>query len=119
MAIHRVVRLAVTAFCLGRLTLVQDQQAPWLGAARRSPTGQLTPPSFQRLYRALRRLGLQRIFVASAPGADFEKTEGSYEQIFRIAASHQVFSVIPRSAPGVSSCKGIEESDQKIEVKTG
>jgi hypothetical protein len=86
LAIHRFVHLAVTTFCLWRLTLVQEQQAPWLGTERMSPTRQLTPLSFQRLHRALRRLVLQRIFMASAPGADSQKTAGSYEQIFRIAA---------------------------------
>jgi hypothetical protein len=86
LAIHRFVHLAVTAFCLWRLTLLQDQQAPWLGAERMNSTRLLTPLSFQRLHRALRRLVLQRIFAAFAPGADFQKTEGSYEQIFRIIA---------------------------------
>jgi hypothetical protein len=86
LAIHRFVHLAVTAFCLWRLTLIQDQQAPWLSTERMSPAGPLTSLSFQRLHRALRRLVLQRIFAASAPGADSQKTAGSYEQIFRIAA---------------------------------
>jgi hypothetical protein len=86
LAIHRFVHLAVTAFCLWRLTLLQDQQAPWLGAECMNSTRPLTPLSFQRLHRALRRLVLQRIFAAFAPGADFQKTEGSYEQIFRITA---------------------------------
>jgi hypothetical protein len=86
LAIHRFVHLALTAFCLWRLTLLQDQQAPWLSVKRTSPAGELTSLSFQRLHRALRRLVLQRIFAASAPGTDCQKTEVSYEQIFRIAA---------------------------------
>jgi len=49
-------------------------------------TRPLTPLSFQRLLRSLRRLVLQQIFAAFAPGADFQKTAGSYEQIFRITA---------------------------------
>ena len=53
LAIHRFVHLAVTAFCLWRLTLLQDQQAPWLGAECMNSTRPLTPLSFQRLHRAL------------------------------------------------------------------
>jgi Transposase DDE domain len=75
LAIHRFVHLALTAFCLWRLTLLQDRQAPWLNTVYTSPAGELTPLSFQRLHRALRRLVLQRIFAASAPGADCQKTE--------------------------------------------
>jgi hypothetical protein len=86
LAIHRFVHLALTACCLWRLTMLQDQQAPWLTAATASPAGELTPLSCQRLHRALRRFVLQRIFAASAAGADCKKIEVSYEQIFRIAA---------------------------------
>jgi hypothetical protein len=86
MAIHRFVHLALTAFCLWRLTLLPDRQAPWLNTASTSPAGELTPLSFQRLHRALRRLVLQRIVAASAPGADCQKTAVTYERIFRIAA---------------------------------
>src|SRR6266850_1429835 len=85
LAIHRFVHLALTAFCLWRLTLLQDQRAPWLTAEHATPAGELTPLSFQRLHRALRRLVLQRIFAPSAPGADSQKIEVSYEQVFRIA----------------------------------
>jgi hypothetical protein len=86
LAIHRFVHLALTACCLWRLTLLQDQQAPWLTTATASPAGELSPLSCQRLHRALRRFVLRRIFAASAPGADCPKPEVSYEQIFRIAA---------------------------------
>ena len=86
LAIHRCVHLALTACCLWRRTMLEDQQAPWLTAATATPAGELTPLSFQRLHRAVRRLVLQRIFAASASGADSQKPEGSYEQIFRIAA---------------------------------
>jgi hypothetical protein len=86
LAIHRFGHWALTACCLGRLTLLQDQQAPWLGAEHMSPAGQRTPLSFQRLHRALRRRVWQRIFARSAPGADSQKTEASSAQIFRIAA---------------------------------
>jgi hypothetical protein len=86
LAIHRFVHLALTACCLWRLTMLEDPQAPWLTAATATSAGELTPLSFQRLHRALRRLVLQRIFAASAPGADSQKPEVSYEQIFRIAA---------------------------------
>jgi hypothetical protein len=86
LAIHRFVHLGLTAYCLWRLTMLQDQRAPWLTAATATPAGELTPLSFQRLHRALRRLVLQRIFAASAPGVDSQKPEGSYERIFRIAA---------------------------------
>ena len=85
LAIHRFVHLALTAFCLWRLTLLQDQGAPWLTAEHATPAGELTPLGFQRLHRALRRLVLQRIFVSSAPGADSQKIEVSDEQVFRIA----------------------------------
>jgi hypothetical protein len=85
LAIHRFVHLALTAFCLWRLTLLQDQRAPWLTAEHATPAGELTPLSFQRLHRALRRLVLQRLFALSAPGADSQKIEVSYEQVFRIA----------------------------------
>jgi len=86
LAIHRLVHLAVTACCLWRLTLLQDQQAPWLTTATASPAGELSPLRCQRLHRPRRRFVLRRIFAASAPGADCPKTEVSYEQIFRIAA---------------------------------
>jgi hypothetical protein len=86
LAIQRFVHLALTACCLGRLTLLQDQQAPWLTTATASPAGELSPRSCQRRHRALRRFVLRRIFAASAPGADCIKPEVSYEQIFRIAA---------------------------------
>jgi hypothetical protein len=86
LAIHRFVHLALTACCLWRLTLLQDQQAAWLGAERSTPAGELSPLSFQRLHRALRRRVLQRIFAAFASGADSQQTAGSYEKIFRIAA---------------------------------
>jgi hypothetical protein len=86
LAIQRLVHLALTAFCLWRLTLLQDRQAPWLNTASTSLAGELTPRSFQRLHRALRRLVLQRIFAASAPGADCQRNDVTYERIFRIAA---------------------------------
>jgi hypothetical protein len=86
LAIHRFVPLALTACCLWRLTLLQEQQAAWLGAEHMSPAGQLTPLSCQRLHRALRRRVLQRIFARSAPGADSPKTAASDAQICRIAA---------------------------------
>jgi len=86
LAIQRFVHLALTACCLWRLTLVHDQQAPWLTAATASPAGELAPLSFQRLHRALRRFVLQQIFAFSAAGADCQKTEVSFEQIFRVAA---------------------------------
>jgi hypothetical protein len=85
LAIHRYVHLALTACCLWRLTLLQDQQAPWLTATTASPAGELTPLSYQRLHRTLRRFVLQRIFAPSAAGVDCHKIEVSYEQIFRIA----------------------------------
>jgi hypothetical protein len=86
LAIHRFVHLAVTAFCLWRLTLLRDQREPWLTAAHATPAGELTPLSFQRLHRALRRFVLRRIFAASARRADGQQTEMCYEQVFRIAA---------------------------------
>jgi DDE superfamily endonuclease len=86
LAIHRFVPLAMTACCLWRLTLLQDPRAPWLTAEHATPAGELTPQSFQRLHRALRRLVLHRIFVASARSADPQQTERWYEQVFRIAA---------------------------------
>jgi DDE superfamily endonuclease len=86
LAIHRFVHLTLTACCLWRLTMLQDQQAPWLTAMTASPAGELTPLSCQRLHRALRRFVLQRIFAPSAAGADCQKIEVRYEDIFRIAA---------------------------------
>jgi DDE superfamily endonuclease len=86
LAIHRFVHLTLTAYWLWRLTMLQEQQGPWLTAAMATPAGELSPLSFQRLHRALRRLVLRRIFAASAPGADSQKPEVSYERIFRIAA---------------------------------
>jgi hypothetical protein len=86
LAIHRFVHLTLTACCLWRLTLLRDQQVPWLAAEHSGPAGELSPLSFQRLHRALRRRVLQRILATSAPGVDSQKTEVSYEQIFRIAA---------------------------------
>jgi hypothetical protein len=86
LAIHRCVHLALTAFCLWRLTLLQEPTAPWLTTTHSPSAGKLTPLSFQRLHHALRRRVLQRIFAASAAGADCQKTAVAYEQIFRIAA---------------------------------
>jgi len=86
LAIHRLVHLALTACCLWRLTMLQDQQAPWLTTATASPAGELSPLRCQRLHRALRRFVLRRIVAASALGADCPKTEVSYEPLFRIAA---------------------------------
>jgi DDE superfamily endonuclease len=86
LAIHRFVHIALTACCLWRLTMLQDQQAPWLAAGTASPAGEPTPLSCQRLHRALRRFVLQRIFAPSAAGADSQKTAARYEQSFRIAA---------------------------------
>jgi hypothetical protein len=86
LAIHRFVHLTLTAYCLWRLTMLRDQQSPWLTAATATPAGELSPLSCQRLHRALRRLVLQRIFAASAPGVDSQKSKVSYERIFRIAA---------------------------------
>jgi hypothetical protein len=83
---QRVGPLAVTAFALGRLTLLRDQPAPWLAAQTASPAGELTPRSLQRLHRALRRGVLRWIFASSAPGADVQKPAPGYEQIFRLAA---------------------------------
>jgi hypothetical protein len=39
LAIQRVVHLALTACCLGRLTMLRDQQAPWLTTATAMPAG--------------------------------------------------------------------------------
>jgi hypothetical protein len=86
LAIHRFVHLALTAFCLWRLTLLQDQKTPWLTMAHSAAAGDRTPLSFHRLHHALRHRVLQRIFAAFAAGADCQKTGASYEQIFRIAA---------------------------------
>jgi hypothetical protein len=86
LAIHRFVHLALTAFCLWRLTMLQEQQAPWFTAERSTLAGELRPLSLQRLHRALRRLVLQRIFTASAPGTHLQQTAISHEQLFRIAA---------------------------------
>jgi hypothetical protein len=86
LAIHRFVHLALTAFCLWRLTMLRDQQASWLRLEGTRLASELTPLSFQRLHRALRCFVLQRIFAASACSADWEKTEPTYAQLFRIAA---------------------------------
>jgi hypothetical protein len=86
LAIHRFVHLTLTACGLWRLTMLRDPQAPWLRLEGDRLSGELTPLSFQRLHRALRRFVLQRIFAASACHADYEKTEATYAQLFRIAA---------------------------------
>jgi hypothetical protein len=86
LAIHRFVHLALTAYCLGRLTMLRDQQRPWLAAATATAAGALSPRSGQRRHRALRRLVVPRIFAASAPGADSQKPAVNDERIFRIAA---------------------------------
>jgi hypothetical protein len=85
LAIQRDVHLALTACCLWRLTMLQDQQAPWLTATTASPAGELTPLSCQWLHRTLRRFVRQRIVAPSAAGADCHTIEVSYEPIFRIA----------------------------------
>jgi hypothetical protein len=105
LAIHRFMHLTLAAFCLWRLTMRRDQRAPWVAATGPNPTGELTPLSCQRLHRALRRFVLQRIFAASAPAADWHNTEGTYEQIFRIAACHHHLTRIPRSAAGTKNAK--------------
>lgn len=86
LAIHRFGHLALTACCLWRLTLLQEQSAPWLTAAHSTAAGALTPLGFQRLHHAWRRRVRQRIFTASAAAADSQKTEARDEQIVRIVA---------------------------------
>lgn len=85
LAIHRFVHLTLTACGLWRLTLLQDQQAPWLTAVHVTSAGALCPLSLQWFHRALQRVVLQRIFAAATCGADFQKTAPCYEQVFRIA----------------------------------
>jgi len=86
LAIHRFVHLALTACCLWRLTLLQEQSAPWLTTAHSTASGALTPLGFQRLHHAWRRRVPQQIFTASAAAADSQKTEAREEQIVRIVA---------------------------------
>jgi hypothetical protein len=86
LAIQRFVPLALTAGCLGRLTLRQEQRAPWLTTAPSTAAGALTPLSCQRRHHTWRHRVLQRIFAASAAAADSQKTEARDEQIFRIVA---------------------------------
>jgi hypothetical protein len=94
-AIHRFGHLALTAYCLWRLTMLRDQQSPWLTAATAPPAGELAPRSCQRLHRALRRLVLPRIFAAAAPGADSQKLEVSDARIFRSAACPPDLVLVP------------------------
>jgi hypothetical protein len=86
LAIPRFVQLALTAFCLWRLTRLREQPTPWLPAERATPAGALSPRSFQRLHRGLRRLVWPRIVASSAPGPNSQNTAVSDEPLFRIAA---------------------------------
>jgi hypothetical protein len=63
---------------------------PMLTPAPYTAVGELTSLSCQRLHHALRRRVLERIFAASAPGADCKKIRASYEQLFRIATGHPI-----------------------------
>src|SRR5262247_3286456 len=103
----RFAHLALTARRLWRLTRLQDQQAAWLSVERTTPSGELSPRSFPRLHRALRRRVLQRIFAAFAPGADSRQTAGSYVTIFRIAACQQDRVMVSRVGAAINFCESI------------
>jgi AAA domain len=109
LAIHRFVQLALTAFCLWRLTRLREQPTPWLPAERATPAGALSPRSFQRLHRGLRRLVWPRIVASSAPGPNSQNTAVSDEPLFRIAAWPQDAVMVPCSAGWASFCEGFEE----------
>jgi hypothetical protein len=85
-AIYRFVALSLKAFCLWRLTLLEDQNADWITSVPSDVHSATTDLSFTRICKGLKRLAIKKIFVNSAPDADFEKLSDTFEQIFRIAA---------------------------------
>jgi len=85
MAILRFVHLACVAFCLWRLTLLDNLQAGWLQVTSARVSLPEAPLSFQRVRRALRAWATRQIILANAmPGADMEKIERDHEPLLQM-----------------------------------
>jgi len=85
LAILRFVHLACLAFCLWRLTLIENLNAGWLQVTAARVSLPEAPLSFQRVRRALRAWATWQIICANAtPGADVAKIERDHEPLFQM-----------------------------------
>jgi hypothetical protein len=78
----RFVSLSLLSWCLGRLTLLTDLQAPWL----QGPDQGMAPLSWTRLSRAVRRSALRQLFQQSASSADCQTSSPLPEELLRLVA---------------------------------
>jgi hypothetical protein len=85
LAILRFVHLACLAFCLWRLTLIENLNAGWLQVTAARVSLPEAPLSFQRVRRALRAWATRQIIFANAtPGADVAKIERDHEPLLHM-----------------------------------
>ena len=85
-AILRFVHLSCLSCCVWRWLLLPAQATTWLPPDVAADQD-VTPLSFRRAQRGLRRLVLERLlFRNSASPAEVEKSEPDWEAVFRIAA---------------------------------
>ena len=77
--------LACLAFCLWRLTLIENLNAGWLQVTAAQVSLPEAPLSFQRVRRALRAWATWQIVCANAtPGADVAKIERDHEPLLQM-----------------------------------
>ena len=85
LAILRFVHLACLAFCLWRLTLIENLNAGWLQVTAARVSLPEAPLSFQRVRRAVRAWATRQIIFANAtPGADVAKIERDHEPLLQM-----------------------------------
>jgi len=85
LAILRFVHLACLAFCLWRLTRIENLDAGWLQVTAARVSLPEAPLSFQRVRRALRAWATRQIIFANAmPGADVAKIERDHEPLLHM-----------------------------------
>jgi hypothetical protein len=85
-AILRFVHLCCLSCCVWRWMMLPEQSSAWL-PLEVAAAKDVTPLSFTRAQRGLRRFVLERLlFRDSASQAESEKSEPDWETIFRIAA---------------------------------
>jgi DDE superfamily endonuclease len=85
LAILRFVHLACLAFCLWRLTLIENLTAGWLQVTAARVSLPEAPLSFQRVRRALRAWATRQIIFANAtPGTDLKKIERDHEPLLHM-----------------------------------
>ena len=85
-AILRFVHLCCLSCCVWRWMLLPEQAPTWL-PPEVAADSEVTPLSFRRAQRGLRRVVLERLLLPdSASGAETQKCEPDWEAVFRIAA---------------------------------